>query len=382
MTLKTLETQPLPADVLDRLTAFEPAGAPVVSLYVDARSGEHGKDRFEPLLRKELLERARSFRPHSPARESFERDVEKISRYLADEVAPRANGVAIFACAAGGLFEAVQLEVPFEGTRLHVAREPHLYPLARVLEQYRRYAAVVTDTNRARIFVFGLRRVVDATEVTSRKTRRSDVGGWSQMRYQRHTDNFHLAHAKDVVEALARVMREEGLDEVVLAGDDVIMPLVREQLPKHLAEKVVDVLRLDIRAPEHEILAATVEALRRHDARTDAEKVQRLLDEARSGGLGVLGAHDTLAALQGGQVDELVISAAPTAVRAEEGTPLDPEALASELVARARQTGARITFIEERELAEELGGVGALLRYRIAPDLAAPTRAAAEGVGA
>jgi peptide subunit release factor 1 (eRF1) len=69
-------------------------------------------------------------------------------------------------------------------------------------------------------------------------------------------------------------------------------------------------------------------------------------------------------------------------VRAEGGTPLDPEALASELVARARQTGARITFIEERELAEELGGVGALLRYRIAPDLAAPPLAAAEGVGA
>jgi peptide subunit release factor 1 (eRF1) len=380
MTLKT-EAAPL-ADVLDRLAAFEPAGAPVLSLYADARAGAHGKDGFEPLVRKELPERARSFRAHSPARESFDRDVEKIAAYLSEEVAPRANGIAIFACAGAGLFETVQIEAPFETTRLFVGAEPHLYPLARVLEQYRRYAAVVTDTNRARIFVFGLRRVVDTTEVTSRKTRRSDVGGWSQMRYQRHTDNFHLGHAKDVVEALARVMREEALDEVVLAGDEVIMPLVREQLPKPLADKVVDVLRLDVRAPEHEVLTATVEALRRHDARTDAEKVQRLLDEARSGGLGVLGARDTLAALQGGQVDELVISAVPSAVRAEEGTATDPEALASELVARARQTAARITFIEEPDLAEELGGVGALLRYRIAPDLATTPPVPPEGVEA
>jgi peptide subunit release factor 1 (eRF1) len=378
----TLKTEAPLSEVLDRLAAFEPADGPVVSLYVDARAGQHGKDQFEPLLRKELPDRARSFRAHTAARESFDRDVERIASYLADEVAPRANGLAIFACAAAGLFEAVQLEVPFERTRLFVSRAPHLYPLARVLEQYRRYAAVVTDTNRARIFVFGLRRMVDATEVTSRKTRRSDVGGWSQMRYQRHTDNFHLGHAKDVVEALARVTREEALDEVVLAGDEVIMPLVREQLPKELAARVVDVLRLDVRTPEHEVLAATVEALRRHDARTDAEKVQRLLDEARSGGLGVLGARDTLAALRGGQVDELVIAAAPAALRAEEGTRSDAEALASELVAGARQTGARITFVEDQGLVEDMGGVGALLRYRIAPDLAVPPLASAEGVGA
>ena len=39
--------------------------------------------------------------------------------------------------------------------------------------------------------------------------------------------------------------------------------------------------------------------------------------------------------------------------------------LADELVARAKQTGARITFIEDAELLSEYGGVAALLRFRI-----------------
>jgi regulator of protease activity HflC (stomatin/prohibitin superfamily) len=108
-------------------------------------------------------------------------------------------------------------------------------------------------------------------------------------------------------------MREEGAEEVVLAGDDVVMPLIREQLPKDLAARVIDVLHLDVRTPEHEVLAATLESFRLHDAQTDAERVRRVLDEHRANGLAVVGAHDTLAALQAGQVDELVIAARPQA---------------------------------------------------------------------
>lgn len=366
MTLKT-DAGPL-NDLLDRLAAFEPSGLPVLSLYIDARADQHGKDRFEPLLRKELPDRARTFRAHSAERQSFDRDAERVRLYLRDEVVPQANGVALFACAAAELFEAVQLEVPFEETRLYVADQPHLYPLARVLDQYRRYAAVVTDTHWARIFVFGLGRAVDAEEVKSRKTRRSDVGGWSQMRYQRHADNFHLWHAKEVVEALSRVVREEDVEAVVLAGDEVILPLVRQQLPRELEERIIDALSLDVRTPEHEVLAASLESFRRYDARTDAEKVRRMLDEQRAGGLGVVGARDTLAALQAGQADELLISASPQAVRPEEGTPADPVALAEELVTRARQTSADITFVEDAALLADVGGVGALLRYRLTPD--------------
>jgi peptide chain release factor subunit 1 len=376
-----METGPL-SDVLDRLAAFEPTGAPVLSVYVDARADEHGKDRFGTLLRKDLPDQARTYRAHTPERESFDASAAQVAEYLASEVVARANGIALFACAPAGLFEAVQIEVPFDGTRLYVGRQPHLYPLARVLDQYRRYAAVVADTHQAHIYVFGLQRPVNEHEVKSRKTRRVDAGGWSQMRYQRHVDEWRRHHAKEVVETLERVMAQDQVEDVVLAGDEVIVPLVQEELPRRLAERVIDVVRLDIRTPEHEVLASTLESFRRHDARTDAQTAQLVLDQARGGGLGVVGARDTLAALAAGQVDELVIAAVPGALRADEGVELEGERLGSELVARARQTSARVTFVEDPRLVEEMGGVGALLRYRIAPDLAVPPLAAEEGVGA
>ena len=211
---------------------------------------------------------------------------------------------------------------------------------------------------------------------------RTQVGGWSQMRYQRHVDNYHLLHAKEVVEVLERVVREEGVGHIILAGDEVIIPLLREQLPPRLADKVIDVLRLDIRTPEHEVLKATTEALREHNTQTDAERVRRLLDQYRAGGLAVVGLRDTLTALYQGQVDELLLSASAREIRCNEeeveGTPAEdaphdqtdmrgrePHMVAADLlVARARITGARVTFIEDPALLADVGGTGALLRYR------------------
>ena len=51
------------------------------------------------------------------------------------------------------------------------------------------------------------------------------------------------------------VAKEQELDKIVLAGDEVIVAVFREQLPPHLSEKIVDVLRIDMKTPENEALA-------------------------------------------------------------------------------------------------------------------------------
>jgi peptide subunit release factor 1 (eRF1) len=83
-----------------------------------------------------------------------------------------------------------------------------------------------------------------------------------------------------------------------------------------------------------------------------------------------------------GQVDELVIAAAPEILDPDagitgrptteveqrsagsgEGTP--EERVANELVVKARQTSAKIRFIEEAALMAAVGGVGAFLRFKL-----------------
>ena len=370
-------------DQLDRLASFEPGEAPVLSLYLDMRPDQNGRTHHEPFLRKVFPERARAL--DGEARKSFDADVERINAYLRDDVRPSANGLALFACSARDLFEAIQIGAPIEQHWLFVASVPHLYPLARVNDQFPRYAALVVDTNSARLFVFGLGTTEAQQEVRNVKTRKSSMGGWSQARYQRRLENFHLLHMKEVIDVLDRVVREESISRIVLACDEVAKPTLMEQLPQHLTDRVVDMVRLDINTPEHEVLTQTLEALRVHDADSDVAVVERLLGAWRANGLAVVGPEDTLEALQMGQVEELVIVAAPERLRPATALPgdaapgpLDVESsaatgaddpdrlkLADELVTRAQQTSARIRFIEDSDLLFEVGGVGALLRFKL-----------------
>jgi peptide chain release factor subunit 1 len=377
---------------LERLAAFEPVPFPVISLYLNTQSGQHGRDQHQAFIRKEFKARSRTFGSHSSERESLDHDLEKIARYLQMELQPSSNSVAIFACSAADLFETVQMAAPIEQHWLYIGDRPHLYPLARLESQYPRYAAVVTDTNSARILVFAAGAVVEEHEINNVKTRWTSQGGWSQARYQRHIENFHQQHAKEVVEALDRVVRAENIDHIVLSCDDVSLPLLRAQMPKHLEGKIVDNVRLEAHASADAIVRRTQDAMRRVNERTDREKVEAASGAYRAGGLGVVGPEDTLAALLKGQVDELLIAAsmqqmkrvpvgqtigsgndavleesAVQTVSSGEAADSAPELvrLADELIAKAKQTAAKITFVEDPELLKDYGGVAALLRFTI-----------------
>lgn len=363
---------------------------PVLSLYLNAQADEHGRQNFDVFVRKALSERAKTYEPDTRARASIDEDLVRVNRYLEQKVEPPTQGIAIFACSgANDFFEVAQLEAPIETNRLFVYDRPHLYPLALLLDQYPKYAVVLADTNSAKIFVFALGRAVKRKELQNVKTKRTQIGGWSQMRYQRHTENYHLHHAKEVIDVLERLVRDEKIDYVMLAGgQETIIPLLREQMSKDLSNKVIDVLTLGIDTPEHELLEESLNAYRRHDSLSDLEKVDQLVGEYRGDGLAVAGVPQTLAALSNGQVEELLISSAADTLLFDKSevekvltvygsdldtATLDQRIVADELVRRATQlSSARVTFIEDASLLKSVGGVGALIRYRVSPENAAP----------
>jgi peptide subunit release factor 1 (eRF1) len=67
-----------------------------------------------------------------------------------------------------------------------------------------------------------------------------------------------------------------------------------------------------------------------------------------------VGVEDVRKAFELGQVDELVITALP------EGSDEN-----NELVMQARNTSAKIRFIQDAALLEPVGGVGAFLRFKL-----------------
>jgi peptide subunit release factor 1 (eRF1) len=370
---------------LERLAAFEPDGSPVVSLYLNTQADQHGRDNYDVFLRKAFKERARTYEEKSAGRKSLEDDLARIERYLSHELQPSTNGLAVFSSSGRDLFEAIQLTAPFDEHWFYINDRPQLYPLARVNARFPTYAAVVADTSNVRIFVFATNELVDTKEVTGVKTRGRSIGGWSQNRYQRRVDNMHASLVREAVEVLDRVVRKENIESVILAGDEVVLPLFRDELPKALKERVIDDIKLPTLAAAHEVLEATAAVIAKHDEATDREKVAAAIAGDRSGGLGVVGMKPTQSALEMGQVDELLISSSPRDLAKAAGGSAGPEApvesaierggaqitdgggarVADDLVRKATQTAARISFIEDGSLLADYGGVAALLRFRV-----------------
>lgn len=370
--------------LLKKLAEVEASGFPFISVYLNAQPDEHGKDNFDAFLRKQLNEQADNFEEDSVELESFERDAERIRKFIED-IRPSANGVAIFACAgADDFFQTIQFDVPFENNRFFVFDRPHLFPLARLMAQNPKYAVVLADTNSARILAFQRGRVLEKEEIENTKTNRTEVGGWSQMRYQRHIDNYHMHHAKEVIEELDKIVRDEDIKQIILAGnEEVVIPILRENLTKELEGKIVGTVRADVDEPEKELFEKVEQVIHENNTLKDKEKIDNLFEQNYDEGLGVTGVEKTLEALANGQVQELYLSAdfndfefsekkvkkILKAYAPGEGGELpnvkEPRQIADELVRRAVESADDIRFIEDGNLLEKVGGVGALLRYRM-----------------
>ncbi|CAN5713043.1 hypothetical protein BH24ACI2_BH24ACI2_00520 [soil metagenome] len=390
--------------LMQKLIAFEPNGSPFISIYLNAEANEQGRDEFGIWLKKVLSMRRKGFKEDSEEIKSFDKDIERILNFAEKEVDAAANGIAIFAChGANEFFEIVQLDVPFPNNRLLVFDRPHIFPLARMIDQNPPYIALWVDTNKADIYIFGgdeidMDKELKVREIQNFKTNRTEVGGWSQARFQRHIENYHLHHAKEVVDEVAELMRRKKIEYLILCGDEkVIMPVLRPQLPEVVEKAVAGTLNLSQYASEDEIHQATREVITTGNATDDMEKVERVLNAAQAAAeMGVLGVEKTLEALSNGQVEEMTISADFDAIKYDEkevkevlqnyapgddqsGTDDLPDyheqrQIADELLIRAMNSAAKIHFIEDKSLLEEIGGVGAVLRFNMNAAASVPVK--------
>lgn len=80
----------------------------------------------------------------------------------------------------------------------------------------------------------------------------------------------------------------------------------------------------------------------------------RLVEAVREQGLGVVGLQETRDALEHGEGETLVLA---------EEAPLD-EQECNALVRLATLAGAEVDLVKGHEILQQMGGVGALLRYR------------------
>jgi hypothetical protein len=246
--------------------------------------------------------------------------------------------------------------------------DPDLVALLGVQQRAVPHAVVLVDRAGADIrVVTGPGEERSATvEGETDHIRKVKPGGWSQRRYQNRAEERWHENAELVADTVVRPLGGADLALLLLAGDETMIPLVRDALPAPLAEEVV-VLDTGGRAAdgsEAHLERAVEQAVRRAADRRREEEVGQVLAAVASGA-GVTGRQAVLQALFEHRVDVLVLdpAAAQDLVAAVGATPDQVAADASVLsdlgldarevplaraaLAAAAATGARVVVVQD-----------------------------------
>ena len=366
---------------LQKLTVQTSTEHPFLSVYLDWTPEGTGQRSAPRVAERELKRIADRLADRGADLDSFNADRERILEYLAREAPDDARGLAIFACQAEGVWMPLPLQVAVENEIVE-DRFPHLFNLARVLDDYEPYAVVLADAQESRILVIALNdpRTVAETEAAE-EIKRFDAGGQAQMLFQRRTDNIIRAHTKDIAEELDRIIKRYDVRHVIIAGNDSIKGMVMETLPASIKEKLIDYIHLDITANMQSIMEVIEPMIQKVEREQEAADAAELEDQAYPAGLGVVGVSDTAQALSKGQVRKLLMLQSFGGAGGEcpncgtlragtrlkcpyDGTEMQQVDLREAFTMRAVQQKADVQVVAASEYLDQHEGVGALLRYR------------------
>jgi peptide chain release factor subunit 1 len=359
------------------LAAFKGQDAPVTSLYLDV----DGRRRIRARDCEDALERlARPVRERSE-HDSVRTDLKRIEDYVRGGIdRSRVRGLAFFSCSAHDFWQVVELAVPVRD-RLVVNHTPYVRDLEAVAARHERFAVLLVDRQRARLFVFHQGELVDRGEQFDRLPRHDDDGGQlGKDQVAGHNAAAAQRHLRGAAAGAFALHQEQGFEHLVLAGPAEVTAELERELHPYLRERIAGRVALAAQAGEDEIRQAAEDVEATVERQREAALVDRLRAAVGAGNAGVAGLQGVLDALVARRVDVLLVSVgfeAPgwrcpdCACIATLGrrcpqcgnTMMEVSDVVEEAVEDALAQACRVAFCQDNADLDVLGRVGALLRY-------------------
>jgi peptide chain release factor subunit 1 len=368
---------------LRKLADWAPDEFPVTSVYLSVDGRLYPRKQDYELRLDDLLRRVRSSAGESGdrrIRRSVEEDARLVASFVREEFERgRTRGLALFSSHGAGLWESVELSRPVRNHAV-VAPHPELRPLEHILEVYESFCSVLVDGSRARLFLAELGRIEERSDLEDEVPGRHDQGGWAQARYQRHIDEHRNKHLKRTAEVLFRFHKRRPFDHLILGGPEEVVAEFERELHDYLRRKVRARVSLPVTAGADEVLERSLALEEELERDRERDLVERIRAEAGAGRLAVGGLAATLDALNAGRVEVVAVGfdlSAPGhecpscgwlseagGACAACGTPLRPVPDVVEAAGpRAVRLGARVETVTHDGQLEDMGGIGALLRF-------------------
>ncbi len=369
-------------------------GSPVLSVYLNLDPGDfpHRRSGYKVTL-DGMLRDIESQIDDEDKRRHFREDAEWVVQKVEFHL-PRGRSLLLFCDVSESFFYVEDLPIPL-ANQVWYENAPFVRPLLDARNEYERYGVVLVDREHAKFYVITMGTIEEVSDVFQtppfkvRSTSGRDQLRSSQTVSQRRAAVWSGWFLKDVSDILHEIIQKYDIDRILLAGPEDLTAEMQRILPKAIAARVVERVRIALNAKPNDILELVfpfIEKIEKaqelaviEDLVTIAQKANPTLQKA------VLGLNPTLDAVNQGRVFRLAYPSGlkmngyhctSCGVLLDQCTtdckcpycsqPLretdDIMLLASE---RVLEMGGRIDEIKGEEACEKLnggGGIGAFLR--------------------
>ena len=313
--------------------------------------------------------------------QEFEATLSMVEDLLFHDAVPGEKGRVLFASSHGPILHVYRITT--EPKRLLVLdNSPFILPLAKMLDDYEDYGIILMDSREARLYTVRSEviELVDSSSIDLMNKHKK--GGMSQKRFNRLRRGAIDGFISDVVEDLDRLDDIHDLGELVVAGPGVEKRQLVDALPKHIRDRVIGVIDVDMDIPSNRLLALGEEVSDEQESREEGDALEDLRSAIYKDELAALGLSEVRDALVSGRVDTLLLlddlsiqtwicerckriheELGPTGTCSDCGGPISSAEVVEELYELAERTGADVEVVSQSPFLETLGGLGAILRY-------------------
>jgi peptide chain release factor subunit 1 len=363
--------------ILQEMIAFKPS-APVLSVYldVDPLSGAAETARLR------LRQMVKDFEPHAP------QDVERVQRYIDHEYDGSGRSLALFSCAEADFFHDFTFALPLR-SRARLLETPYVKPLADLLENYGHFGVAIVDSQGARLFHFHLGELITQEGTAGESVRASKHGAGSSAPGRRSTaadpsrasDETIERNLRQSAQFAAEFFTDHQIRRVLVGGTEPIPQRFIDLLPKRWQSLTLGTFPIEMTAGHVQVLEKAMTLARSAEQMKDQHLMEAIITASAKGSGGVIRLEDTLAAVHSGNVQVLVIRdgyRAPghrckncgyLSMRSLPSCPFcggDFEYIEDAVefaIQRVIQDGGEVQVVHNNPLLDQMGSIGALLRY-------------------
>ncbi|MGD1978575.1 MAG: hypothetical protein PVJ98_04220 [Akkermansiaceae bacterium] len=284
-------------------------------------------------------------------REQFITASDRIKKWLLNNNDTGRSAAVFSRAGSPDFFLPLTFQVPLQ-TYFKADLLPAIFPLVEIKDRFNRFVVVLANRDTARIIEMNLGET--SLELLAERPEAIDRHGreWTREHYNSQIRERNEKFVSEQVEIVERLMSKRGHNALILVGEPQHTDRLKNALPTHLSDKVVDHIRTGFTDQRiGAILEDVIESYLKVEDDESETAVKRLFRSYGTHQLGIFGIAASALALQNDQVEELIIS---SSLRHNER---------EVLVRVVSQHNVPIETVRESERLDRQGGVGAILRY-------------------